>query len=156
MHTIEEARKAIEEYETAHRHPSRPAFDVSSLYDLKAASPPDTPTNPQWPNEWPHARQRGVYLILDAKQQILYIGKVSLNNTFGSRLGAYFQYKDDSSCRILGKWSGDPHFVITIAVPEDSPFEAPALEEFLITSFQPPNNSNGKRPLRGDPLLTEE
>jgi hypothetical protein len=34
--------------------------------------------------------------------------------------------------------------MLTIAVPESMPFEAPALEEFLVGRLEPTNNSVGR------------
>ena len=39
--------------------------------------------------------------------------------------------------------SRDPRYVITIAVAKDMTFEAPALEEFLITRFKTTDNKIG-------------
>jgi hypothetical protein len=41
-------------------------------------------------------------------------------------------------------WSQPPRFFYAVAVPEQMPFEAPALEEFLIGRLQPPDNSVGR------------
>jgi len=37
-----------------------------------------------------------------------------------------------------------PSFVATISVDDDMPFEAPALEAYLISQLQPPNNRRGR------------
>jgi len=88
-----------------------------------------------------------VYLIFNAHMKLLYVGTASFNHNLGGRLSAYFQYTKDVSrgCAVLGTWSEPPAFVITVGVDPDKAFEAPALEEFLITTLQPPDNTRGIR-----------
>jgi hypothetical protein len=143
MNKLRDAADAIARYERTHRHPDRPALAVSPRYSLfpELAEP-----GPRWPDSWPNAGNRGVYLMLDAEESVLYVGKASVNSSLGARLGAYFQYGDDRRCkfRFQDYWLPlIPTYVVTIAVPDDSPFEAPALEEFLIRELGPPRNTVG-------------
>ena len=49
-----------------------------------------------------------------------------------------------ASCKIKGTWKKEePFFVATVPVPDDTPFEAAALEEYLIQKFGPPDNTRG-------------
>jgi len=66
------------------------------------------------------------------------------------RLGSYFKNNAaDKSCRIVERsdwraWSDPPKYVVSIAVPDQLPFEAPALEEYLIAALKPPDNRNAR------------
>jgi len=139
--TFEEARRVIAEYEREFRNPSRPPLSVSAPYDL---FPKTTEQANAWPGSYPQAARRGVYLIGDDEMNVLYVGKASMSNTIGGRLSAYFSYAEDRGCRIKHpSWSKAPRFVVTVAVPYDAPFEAPALEEFLLGAISPPDNTRG-------------
>jgi hypothetical protein len=141
--TLKQATKAILEYQRTYRHPDRPPFLISERYILfPAASSP----KPAWPDTWPHTNHPGVYLMLDDADAVLYVGKASANSCLGLRLGAYFRYDTDGQrCKfVYPDWC--PSFVVNVAVPSDSPFEAPALEEFLIKELAPPRNKAGVRP----------
>jgi excinuclease UvrABC nuclease subunit len=81
---------------------------------------------------------------------VCYVGKASMGNCIGSRLSSYFGYESetDRRCKIYHRegWTEKPRYVMCVAVPEDSPFEAPALEEFLIRELAPPDNKRGVPP----------
>ena len=66
-------------------------------------------------------------------------------NSFCYRLSAYFRYnRKTKKCKIKhSNWSEPPRYVLTVAVPTDMSFEAPALEEYLITKTQPKDNDRG-------------
>lgn len=100
----------------------------------------------QWPEIYPHAEKKGVYLIFNENKELIYIGKASMNNNIGKRLGSHFSYESDKvTCKINHSWSSSPKYIITIAVPDGMSFEAPALEEYLITEFADslPDNAIG-------------
>ena len=48
---------------------------------------------------------------------------------------------------VSDKWSKDPRYLITIAVPAGMAFEAPAVEEYLITRYANdlPDNTQGTK-----------
>jgi len=145
MLTLERVREALRHYNESYRHPSLRLLTLSEVYGLF----PDTTNTGQatlaWPATWPCAGDPGVYLIFGPQMNLLYVGKASLSHTLGGRLSAYFQYAPDGSrgCAVLGTWSARPTFVMTIAVDSDKAFEAPALEEHLISELQPPDNTRG-------------
>lgn len=81
--------------------------------------------------------------MLDDDEAVIYVGKASADSWIGARLAKYFQYDANGRCRFIhAEWC--PRYVVTVAVPDDSPFEAPALEEFLIKELQPRWNTLGK------------
>ena len=98
-----------------------------------------------WDDYWPYTSHQGVYLICDKNEQVLYCGKASFKGEVGDRLSSYFQYDSDGRCYIIDpdKWSKKPRYVVTVAAPRGMAFEAPALEEYLITKYKFPDNKKG-------------
>lgn len=138
------AMKAVLEYSRDFRRQDLPTLEVSELYDLF----PDRehPVSPCWPEDYfPNAERAGVYFFFDERLNLLYVGKASMSNCLGNRLGAYFKYEEDGkTCRVIHEWSANLKYLATVAVPPEMPYEAPALEEFLISRLKPPDNSRGK------------
>lgn len=136
----------LDRYRNNFRREDLPELAISGIYVLK---PPEEPGAPlkiygKWPEVWPNAERKGVYLILGGEYQLLYVGKASANNTLGVRLSSYFVYDSDCSCKVVHQgWTKPPRYVVTVAVPEGLTFEAPAIEEYLIGELNPPNNSIG-------------
>ena len=125
-------------------------LDISDWYSLFPATRDKDleKKQKQWPGTYPQAERQGVYLIFNENKDLLYIGKASMNNNIGSRLGSYFSYKSDKvTCKVNHSWSSSPNYVVTIAVPDGMSFEAPALEEYLITEFSNslPDNTIGTK-----------
>jgi hypothetical protein len=150
MPFISEALDKVREYSDTYRHPDRDPLEISDEYDLFPSIGTDDPACSGWPDTYPKANRQGVYLISDKDRKLLYVGKASLGNTLGARLSSYFSYDaDGKSCKIIHKsnWSEDPRFLITVVVPSEAAFEAPSLEEFLITSFRGdlPDNELGTK-----------
>jgi excinuclease ABC subunit C len=80
----------------------------------------------------------GVYTFLDKKKSILYIGKAT---NLKSRVGSYFQGRDDRGVRIVSMVSQ----IANIKVQKtDSVLEALILESNLIKKFQPKYNIERK------------
>jgi len=133
---------ALEEYQTKYRRSDVPSLRPSGVYSL---FPEETgrPTDLCWPAKYPHCEKKGVYFIFGKTGRLLYIGKASLTS-LGDRVGSYFRYADDKkTCKIKGTWKDSPAFLATVAVPDDMPFEAAALEEFLIGRLKPSENTVG-------------
>lgn len=139
-------------YHEKFRRTDLPELVISGIYVL---TPPEEAGAPlsiagRWPDQWPNNGRQGVYLVFGKGYELLYVGKASAKSSMGARLSTYFQYNHtDRLCRIVEhtdwrSWSKDPKYVVTIAVPEDFSFEAPALEEYLIASLQPPDNKNAR------------
>ena len=147
MPNVTAVLERVKEYSDTYRKPGLAPFEVSDSYSLFPVN--ETP-DPKWPQPYPSGKRQGVYLIFDETMNLLYVGKASMSNTMESRLSAYFSYDSDKkTCKVKKQetWSAKPRFLITIAVPPDSSFEAPALEEFLIKSFgdELPDNKVGTR-----------
>jgi hypothetical protein len=52
---------------------------------------------------------------------------------------------ETKECDVLHKWRGDPKYIAVLPVATDMSFEAAALEEYLIKSPGPLNNTRGVR-----------
>lgn len=132
----------INTFKDNYRRDDIPDLRISKIYSLF----PSGETNQlKWPAPWPFAFEKGVYLIFGSNMELLYVGKASMQHNIGGRLSSYFRYNDDKTgCKIVHNgWITPPRFVVTVAVPEDMAFEAPALEEYLISSLNPPENKKG-------------
>ncbi len=134
MATRAEVDAKIDEYVSKFRKIGLAPFERSQRYSL---FPAEESPEPKWPGTYPNSERAGVYLMFDEEMVLLYVGKASMGSCIGSRLGSYFAYASDrETCRLKHEWKkGQPRYVITVAVPDDSPFEAPALEEYLIAAF---------------------
>jgi len=121
-----------------------PELKPSEFYDLFPSIDPSI-SDSAWPDTYPHVEKPGVYIIFDSEQCVLYIGKASWSSSFGARLSTYFGFGKSNEC-VLRKphsWKGNHRFLVVIPMSEKLKFEAPALEEYLITELQPKDNSIG-------------
>ena len=145
--TLDDLKSRVAEFNNTYRRPEFQPLEVSAAYDCSPEKgDPIVRCEGQWPDDyWPNAWSAGIYGILDEELQLLYVGKASLGSTLGSRLSSYFRHDQNRHCRPEPHhtWSGNPRYVVTVAVPEEMRFEAPALEEFLINKLNPPDNTAG-------------
>lgn len=136
--------QALEAYKTTFRRPELPEWDRGELLalfpDLLIGNATKT-----WRDSWPFGDRAGVYFVFGREMKLLYIGKASMNNCMGARLSHWFWGDCHSECKVHGKWSEDPFFVQSLAMPAGLEFEAPALEEFLIREINPPDNTAGRK-----------
>jgi hypothetical protein len=142
--TMDELQLTLQYFRTYLRGPQMPPISLSGLYDLF----PDNSSKESehvWPDSWPSASESGVYFVFDAELQVLYIGKASMNSSIGARLSTYFGPGPNKECIARKKehWNGTPRYVAVISMQPDFRFEAPALEEYLITKLQPIDNTIG-------------
>lgn len=81
------------QYHNRYRNPELNPLKISSVYYLhpEVDKVPEE-VDEQWPRRWPYSDKPGVYLILGPHMRLLYVGKASMSNTIGSRLGSYFEY----------------------------------------------------------------
>ncbi len=135
--------EAVAEYTLRYRREDLPSLEFGGPLDLFPTEPlPHGITTPfTWEHPWPSGWRAGVYLIYNINLELLYVGKASMNRNLGQRLYEYFG--GGSVCLPRDPWPEPPRFVITIAVPEAMPFEAPALEEYLIGTLRPTYNTHG-------------
>jgi len=147
MSDIERIEQALDSYHTQYRNSSLRKLTLSGIYSLHPVKNENSTGKSQWPDKWPDVDKPGVYMVLDQDKKLLYVGKSSLGNTIGNRLGSHFQYAKDGSKTCVavggGLWSRPPFYVMTIRV--DKAFEAPSIEEYLIEVLCPPDNIRGKK-----------
>lgn len=137
---------AIDSYCTKYRRSDLPELKIGGLYDLFPDVLNESEVEPEasWPASYPNAAAQGVYALFAADLELLYVGKASMSNTLGNRLGNYFAYSKDRTCKLLRDyWNKRPQYLVTVAVPEGMAFEAPAVEEYLVCTLRPCNNSLG-------------
>lgn len=97
---------------------------------------------------WRNANSAGVYLFSYSADfnEILYIGKSSMNNTLGQRLAYYFQKNKELAVKIDQRFIRDGENELWILiVPTTDSYMAPALEEYLISIFRPSFNILGNK-----------
>ena len=90
---------------------------------------------------WPNAEHQGVYAIFCEEMELLYVGKASLSSSLGARLASYFVKNlngPGAAIRSGHSWTRTPGYVFTAKV--NKAWEAPSLEEYLITELQPSDN----------------
>ncbi len=126
----------VDEYASTYRGSSLPDLEISGLYDLFPKDGVEPPADIAWPDPYEHGDRAGVYLVLTEDLAVGYIG---MSKRIGVRLSDYFVYeKAGEGCflRHSDSWVMKPRYIFTIAVPEESPFEAYSLEQFLIREFK--------------------
>lgn len=151
MISKEKVLNDICEYQKKYRNPTlNNKFDISDEYclfpDLPKATDKGVVGN-AWPNDYTQQfYTQGVYLVFTKDRLLTYVGKASLSSTISGRLDTYFSYeKDRVTCKVKHTWINRPEYVIAVAMPEGHAFEAPALEEYLITRYKKdlPDNTSG-------------
>jgi hypothetical protein len=123
------ALAAVDQYGSDYRHPGRPPLIVHDAHTMSS-----TGIRGSWEGTEASCKS-GCYLIFSADGDLLYVGKASNTKSLGSRL-VRFRYNEHG-------WLPKPEWVVMVEVPE--PFEAPSLEEFLISKLQPRFNDRGIR-----------
>ncbi len=104
---------------------------------VSITEPLDISVNPDV--SWPSNKHAGVYVFLGEKNEILYIGKASFGSCIGSRLNKKF----DSNWIPKSQKSKECKYITKIPVPDTHRFEAPAIEEFLLSRLKTRSNSIG-------------
>jgi hypothetical protein len=144
MSNLRAVQPALDAYHKAYRNPKLGRLRLCKPYALfpTTANPPGIKLAGTWPDTWPDVDSPGVYLIFSARFDLLYIGKTSLGQTFGTRFYDWFRRERSTGrCRVIGEWSRRPTYVATI--PVKAPFEAPSLEEYLFQELHPTDNLVG-------------
>ncbi len=144
MSTFEDLKRALDELNLKYPRPNLPA----GTPELGLTDPLDIVKHPE--ASWPSNQSAGVYILMDAKQELLYIGKASFSNIIGGRLNKRF----DAKWNPIVSESQGTRFVTTIALPSGHEFEAAAIEEFLLTRLSTQHNKIGicQQPPAGDVL----
>lgn len=135
--------EAVTEYVHSFRRSDLPPIQAGAPLDLYPSRPESAlfPRQLTWDDPWPYGDRAGVYLLYDEALNLLYVGKASMNRRLGQRLYEYFG--GGEVCHPRLDWLRPARYVIIVAMPAEFPFEAPALEEFLIRRLQPKLNGVG-------------
>ena len=128
MSNLSDLKKAVEEMNI--RFPR-------SFGEIAITDPLDISVKPDV--SWPSNKYAGVYVFLDEFGDILYIGKASFGNCIGGRLNQRF----DSNWSPKSPDSQGCKYITTIPVPDTHRFEAPAIEEYLLSKLKTKLNSVG-------------
>jgi hypothetical protein len=148
--TVEALFTQIMKYTSSHHRDNMPTYAISGLYDLfpeSGASGKKLVTH-RWPDEWPNHSSAGIYAVFDDKIDLIYLGKTPQNSFLEARLDSCFGSRTERSCRLIGEWRIQPRYVLTVAVADDSTWEAAAMEEFLINTLSPALNERGQSSAR--------
>lgn len=92
------------------------------------------------PHSWPNSNKPGVYVFLNSDESLLYIGKASSGRDLKTRLRGYFDRNMVVKESKQGQKAEGTRYVGLLGLPPDHGFEAPAIEEWLITHLHPSRN----------------
>ncbi|SFJ70209.1 hypothetical protein SAMN05216429_1051 [Marinobacter persicus] len=143
--TLEDLKAKVDEYCSRYRHPEMASFSSGPLYDLFPEQESGVfRAEYRWNDTWPSNGKAGIYAFLDVDGHVVYIGKSSMKSSVSARLSSYCQYGPGKSCQLKqDQWKVQPRYVWIVGVPTETPFEAAALEEFLIREITTSDNVNG-------------
>jgi len=122
------------------------SFEIAAPYDLFPEKGGGVfVCENRWPKSWKHPLRAGVYAFFSEDAALLYVGRASFRSSISARLATYCGYQEgpERLCKLSNRWNQLPRYVVTVAVPDQTKFEASALEEYLISKLQPPENSVG-------------
>jgi excinuclease UvrABC nuclease subunit len=95
-----------------------------------------------------NAEYPGCYFLFDKDHRLLYIGKASMGSSMGARVASHFWWDKPAgelrATKVHWLASEKPAKWLRTVVVKKA-WEAPSLEEYLITKLQPPLNIAGNR-----------
>lgn len=144
--THDDFLREVRAYQERYRSPVLVPFKIAAPYDLFPERDICSFSYQQkWPDSWLYPMRAGVYAFFSEDAKLLYVGKASFRSSISARLATYCGYQEGrrSPCKLSNQWKSSPRYVAIVAVPEETRFEASALEEYLISKLQPPENSVG-------------
>lgn len=144
--THDDFLREVRAYQERYRPPTLVPFEIAAPYDLfPERGAGSLSCQQKWPDSWLYPMRAGVYGFFSEEAKVLYVGKASFRSSISARLATYCGSQEGrgSPCKLSNQWKGFPRYVVIVAVPEETRFEASALEEFLISKLQPPENSIG-------------
>ena len=132
MADLEMLRNEIKNFSNEFRKQDLPPIEESGVYFLNKQG---NESVLGWPDSYPLGNRRGVYGIFN-EETLIYVGKASQQDLC-YRLSDYFRYGSNRECETKPghTWSSEPTSLVVFAVPEEMPFEASALEEYLISKL---------------------
>ncbi len=138
---IDNLCQQIDEYQKKFRHPDLEPITCLGEYSINGAIRPAQNT---WPDSYQTGEAKGIYAIFHFSE-LLYIGKAS-QQPLSWRMSGHWKYSEDKAYGVpkSPNWSKQPTHIVFWSVPEGSQFEASALEEYLISKLDLPDNKAGK------------
>ena len=146
MHGYDQVKQKVAEYNERYRGPGLgPPLELSKPYYL-------FPTDAERATELcpsapcPNSDMPGVYMFFDGDWRAIYVGKASCGQAIGNRLWTHIDV-NNHVCTPKNPWLHEEkaRYLLTVAVPRKTAFEAPMLEEFLIGELGPVRNGPGRR-----------
>lgn len=127
MASLHQLKELVSRFENKYRGQNLEKFKFVEPYQLGCGQ--------FWPQVM--TTHKGVYGIFH-NDELLYVGKVSgKTRVLCHRMNDYFIIRDDFSYGgSKYNWTKEPTHFVAWGVPDDSFFEASALEEFLIDSLK--------------------
>ncbi|RQW71178.1 GIY-YIG nuclease family protein [Halomonas sp. YLB-10] len=143
--TFDDLKAKVDEYCSCYRHPKMGDLSSGPLYDLFPEREGGAlKAKCCWNDTWPSNGKAGIYAFLDDDGRVVYIGKSSMKSSVSARLNSYCQYGQNKKCKLKhDHWKVQPRYVWIVGVPNETSFEAAALEEFLIREIVTSCNVNG-------------
>lgn len=143
MPTFKELVTQVDEYHKRYRNRSLEKFKDGGVYDLfPTSTEPTIECKFNWlKDEYPYKNVAGVYSFLSEDLKVLYIGET---DNFYGRMVNYLRGSIQSGCKFKDRWVGSPRYVHFYIAPNESKFETPALEAYLIIKIETPNNKTVK------------
>jgi hypothetical protein len=134
MSTLEDVTRVVAEINAQYPRPGL-TLSLSEPYDLSNS----------FSSTYPNNGLPGVYLLFDHGMNVLRIGKASLGRTLGGRFNDYFRWGDKAKGQGIAKdpFYASVRFIVTVGLPIDRAFEAPAIEEFMLQRLDAPLNKHG-------------
>jgi hypothetical protein len=142
--SLRRLRDEIDRFCDSFRPAGLPEFHLGIPLDLYPERQPLERLSPilTWADQWPYHDYPGVYSLFDEQFDILYIGKASMGRCLGKRLYEYFGSAE--ICIPKHDWLLPVRYVVNTSCVKGFAFEAPALEEYLISRISPKLNGVGK------------
>lgn len=94
-----------------------------------------------WPETWPNDSKAGVYALLNANYNVVYVGKAKC---LGARLSHYFKYGNNGECILNDNRVKDVFFIKNYATKDDEKYACLSLEEYLISNLNPIYNTKSR------------
>lgn len=144
MKTIDDVRQAVAQFKKLIAPEYHDQIEISDPFFLLDCGTRKADWPGYYRDVWKRDPLHGVYMIFDASDKLLYVGKAVL---IGKRLNDYFRNAEDKTkCKVVDKWLADSGAtsVRVVILSHDEPqlhFLSPALEWSLIAQLNPPCNT---------------
>lgn len=145
--TVENVRLQLQEFKRFLAPDVAARLDLSNPYRVKSTEAAEAHRPTSYGKVFKNSRGQpidpnaGVYLHVNGAGHVRYVG---MSVSIGSRLGNYFQYDEDKTCKVIREDLLDTVEVYVLPFDEEIDSLMPALETFLIERLDPPVNKRGR------------